>query len=45
MAWSQRRLNAMLRLRCAWASERWDDIFAGELGETTENLNSFKVAA
>ena len=45
MAWSQRRLNAMLRLRCAWASDRWDDIFTGELGETTEKLNVFKVAA
>ena len=45
MAWSQRGLNSMLRLRCAWASDRWDDIFAGELVEATQNLNDFKKAA
>jgi hypothetical protein len=33
MAWSQRGgVNAMLRLRCAWASDRWDDVFAAEQG-------------
>jgi hypothetical protein len=28
MAWSEAGINAMLRLRCAWASGRWDDVFA-----------------
>jgi DNA-directed RNA polymerase subunit RPC12/RpoP len=28
MAWSEQGINAMLRLRCAWASGRWDDVFA-----------------
>jgi hypothetical protein len=27
MAWSNAGINAMLRLRCAWASDRWDDVF------------------
>jgi len=27
MAWSEVGLNAMLRLRCLWASGRWDDKF------------------
>jgi hypothetical protein len=27
MAWSEAGLNAMLRLRCLWASGRWDDEF------------------
>ena len=27
MRWSVEGANAMLRLRCAWASGRWDDIF------------------
>jgi hypothetical protein len=28
MAWSEQGVNAMLRLRCVWASGRWDEIFA-----------------
>jgi hypothetical protein len=28
MAWSQNGVNAMLRLRCIWAGQRWDEIFA-----------------
>jgi len=28
MAWSEQGINAMLRLRCVWASGRWDEIFA-----------------
>ncbi len=27
MAWSEAGVNAMLRLRCVWASGRWDEIF------------------
>jgi hypothetical protein len=27
MRWSVEGANAMLRLRCAWASDHWDDIF------------------
>ena len=45
MAWSQRGLNAMLRLRCAWASDRWDDVFAAEQREETENVNDSVAAA
>jgi hypothetical protein len=30
MRWSLAGANAMLRLRCAWASGRWDDIFRSE---------------
>jgi hypothetical protein len=28
MRWSLDGINAMLRLRCAWASGRWDEDFA-----------------
>jgi len=28
MASSEQGINAMLRLRCVWASGRWDEIFA-----------------
>jgi hypothetical protein len=28
MRWSVAGINAMLRLRCAWANGRWDEIFA-----------------
>jgi len=45
MAWSQPGHDAMLGLFCAWASECWDDIFAGELGKSIENFNEFKAAA
>ena len=37
MAWSEVGLNAMLRLRCLWASGRWDDKFprsAAAMGAT-----------
>lgn len=30
MRWSLAGANAMLRLRCAWASDRWDDVFQSE---------------
>jgi hypothetical protein len=30
MRWSLAGANAMLRLRCAWASGRWDDVFKSE---------------
>ncbi len=33
MAWSERGVNAMLRLRCVWASGRWDEIFAPPVGD------------
>ena len=28
MRWSCKGINAMLRLRCLWASARWDEIFS-----------------
>lgn len=45
MAWSQTGLNAMLRLRCAWASDRWDDVFQQKPSEVPEELIDFAVAA
>ena len=32
MAWSEQGVNAMLRLRCVWASGRWDEIVAPPKG-------------
>jgi hypothetical protein len=45
MAWSQAGLNAMLRLRCAWASDRWDDVFLKRPFEVPEELNDCAAAA
>ena len=45
MAWSQRGLNAMLRLLCAWASGHGDDVFTDALREEAENVNDFAPAA
>jgi len=39
MAWSEAGLNAMLRLRCAWASRRWDDVFRPPDEEADEKPN------
>jgi hypothetical protein len=36
MRWSVRGANAMLRLRCAWASGRWDEIFGLVTGDNDE---------
>jgi hypothetical protein len=35
----------MLRLRCAWASDRWDEVVAAEQREEAENVNDFVAAA
>ena len=45
MAWSQRGLNAMLRLRCVWAFGHWDDVFSDDLRQEAENVNDFARAA
>ena len=45
MAWSQNGLNAMLRLRCAWASDRWDDVFKQTAFPAAEKLNVVDAAA
>ena len=45
MAWSQKGLNAMLRLRCAWASDRWDDVFEQKPLEVPKQLFDYAAAA
>jgi len=44
MAWSQAGVNAMIRLRCLWASGRWDEIFAPAAAAAGENLNDSALA-
>jgi len=39
MAWSEAGVNAMLRLRCVWASGRWDEIFTPAVGAAGEKPN------
>ncbi|MBU2431883.1 MAG: hypothetical protein KKH99_14415 [Proteobacteria bacterium] len=39
MAWSEAGINAMMRLRCVWASGRWDEIFAPAPDGAGEKLN------
>jgi hypothetical protein len=42
MAWSEKGINAMLRLRCVWASGRWDDVFTlPKSGESQTPRNSY----
>ncbi len=47
MAWSEAGVNAMLRLRCVWASERWDEIFTPPETDDDKKLNDslFTAAA
>lgn len=45
MAWSEEGVNAMLRLRCVWASGRWDEIFAPAAVAAGENPNDSVSAA
>ncbi len=45
MAWSESGLNAMLRLRCAWASGHWDDVFRPQAPNANEMSNDLDVAA
>jgi hypothetical protein len=39
MAWSEAGVNAMLRLRCVWASGRWDEIFTPAADAAGEKPN------
>jgi hypothetical protein len=45
MAWSHRGLNAIPRLRCLWASDCWDDVFAAEQREEAKKVNDSVQAA
>jgi len=45
MRWSVQGANAMIRLRCSWASGRWDDDFAAAADPPSENSQEFKAAA
>jgi hypothetical protein len=39
MAWSEGGINTVMRLRSAWASGRWDEIFAPAPGGAGEKPN------
>ena len=45
MRWSQAGVNAMLRLRCSWASGRWDEDFASAAVATQKTSHEIKAAA
>jgi hypothetical protein len=45
MRWSVEGANAMLRLRCAWASGKWDDIFEPARAADTAALPELRAAA
>lgn len=45
MRWSLPGVNAMLRLRCAWASDRWDDIFRSQRNQRSPEREILKPAA
>jgi hypothetical protein len=45
MRWSEAGINAMLRLRCSWASGRWDEDFLSAASFTQETSREIKVAA
>ena len=45
MRWSLVGVNAMLRLRCAWASGRWDEIFQSERHGPPDTTEILKAAA
>jgi hypothetical protein len=45
MRWSEAGVNAMLRLRCSWASGRWDEDFSSAATTTQETCCQIKAAA
>ncbi|MFH1184897.1 MAG: hypothetical protein V1755_07645, partial [Chloroflexota bacterium] len=45
MAWSEVGLNAMLRLRCMWASGKWDDAFKLDASTAEQKSNDYQAAA
>lgn len=49
MRWSVEGVNAILRLRCSWASDRWDDDFARAAAQEapagTATVRNLKAAA
>lgn len=45
MRWSLQGANAMIRLRCAWASGRWDDDFATAANAPPPKIHDLKLAA
>jgi len=45
MRWSEAGINAMLRLRCSWASGRWDEDFASAANVADQPPLHFKAAA
>jgi hypothetical protein len=45
MRWSLEGINAMLRLRCSWASGRWDEDFALAAGPASPSDRYLKVGA
>jgi hypothetical protein len=45
MAWWSAGINAMTRLRCVWASGRWDDVFTPAADAAGEILNDSVFAA
>lgn len=45
MRWSLKGINAMIRLRCAWASGTWDDVFRLETAVRENDLGLAASAA
>jgi hypothetical protein len=45
MRWSVKGANAMIRLRCSWASERWDDDFATAANSPPLSPQKLRIAA
>ncbi len=45
MRWSEAGINAMLRLRCSWASGRWDEDFASAANAAKQPPRQIKAAA
>ena len=45
MRWSKAGANAILRLRCSWASGRWDEDFASAAVAANETPRQIKAAA
>ena len=45
MRWSVAGANAMIRLRCSWASDRWDDDFAQAANAPPLTNRKLKIAA
>ncbi len=45
MRWSERGINAMLRLRCSWASGRWDEDFASAANQSEPTPRQINAAA